>query len=245
MVLLSDGLVNQGRSPAYSEFSFPIYSVAVGDTMPKKDLRLTGLTYNRVAFSGNKFPLEAETGLRRLCRRHGHRGAARRRPGARSRRVALPAGRRRVRTTFQLTAPAPGKRRYEVRVVPQPGEFTPLNNARTAFIEIVKGKLRVLLAGAAPHPDLKALRAAILANDNFDLTLALPGVAPAESRRRLRRGHPAPAAGPGRAGQRDSGPGAGPHAGASTSSARSRTWRPTTSWAPASPFSPAAPRPTR
>ncbi|MFC7669384.1 hypothetical protein ACFQT0_19980 [Hymenobacter humi] len=63
MVLLSDGLVNQGRSPAYSDYNFPIYSVAVGDTVPKRDLRLTGLTYNRVAFSGNRFPLEAEPGL--------------------------------------------------------------------------------------------------------------------------------------------------------------------------------------
>jgi hypothetical protein len=93
-----------------------------------------------------------------------------------TRRLALPAGRQRVRTTFQLTAPAPGKRRYEVRVVPQAGEFTALNNTRTAFIDIVKGKLRVLLAGAAPHPDLKALRAAILANNNFDLTLSVAGV---------------------------------------------------------------------
>ncbi|UOQ96309.1 VWA domain-containing protein [Hymenobacter sp. 5317J-9] len=178
VVLASDGLANQGRSPAYSEFSFPIYSVALGDTVPKKDLRLTDLTYNRVAFSGNKFPIEAELGF------EGYAGGAATvelREGNRvleSRRVALPAGRRRARVAFQLTAPAPGKRRYEVRVVPQPGEFTALNNARTAFVEIVKGKLRVLLAGAAPHPDLKALRAAILANDNFDLTLALPGVAP-------------------------------------------------------------------
>ena len=178
VVLLSDGLVNQGRSPVYSDFNFPIYGVAVGDTVPKRDLRLTGLTYNRVAFSGNKFPIEAELGF------EGYAGGAATvelREGRRvldSRRVALPAGRRRVRTSFLLTAPAPGKRRYEVRIVPQPGEFTELNNARTAFIEIVKGKLRVLLAGAAPHPDLKALRAAILANDNFDLTLALPGVSP-------------------------------------------------------------------
>ncbi len=178
VVLVSDGLVNQGRSPAYSEFSFPIYSVALGDTIPKKDLRLTGLSYNRVAFSGNKFPIEAELGF------EGYAGGAATvelREGGRvldSRRVALPAGRRRVRTTFQITAPAPGKRRYEVRIAAQPGEFTALNNQRTAFVDIVKGKLRVLLAGAAPHPDLKALRAAIRANDNFDLTLALPGVEP-------------------------------------------------------------------
>ena len=178
VVLLSDGLVNQGRSPAYSEFNFPIYSVAVGDTIPKRDLRLTGLTYNRVAFSGNKFPIEAELGFEGYA---GGTATVELREGNRvldTRRVALPAGRRRVRTSFQITAPAPGKRRYEMRIIPQPGEFTELNNIRTAFVEIVKGKLRVLLAGAAPHPDLKALRAAILANDNFDLTLALPGINP-------------------------------------------------------------------
>ncbi|WP_375417361.1 VWA domain-containing protein [uncultured Hymenobacter sp.] len=178
VVLVSDGLANQGRAPAPGEFGFPIYSVALGDTVPKRDLRLTNLTYNRVAFSGNKFPIEAELAFEDYA---GSAATVELREAGRvldSRRVALPPGRRRTKTTFQITAPAPGKRRYEVRIVPQPGEFTALNNARTAFIEIVKGKLRVLLAGAAPHPDFKALRAAILSNDNFDLTLSLPGVAP-------------------------------------------------------------------
>jgi hypothetical protein len=176
VVLVSDGLVNQGQEPQFAEFNFPIFGVALGDTIAKKDLRLTDLAYNRVAFSGNKFPLEAEIGY------EGYAGGAATvevREGGRvleSRRVALPAGRRRLKATFLLTAPAPGKRRYEVRVVPQAGEFTVLNNVRTAFIEVVKGKLRVLLAGAAPHPDLKALRAAILANNNFDLTLSVAGV---------------------------------------------------------------------
>jgi hypothetical protein len=176
VVLVSDGLVNQGQEPQFSEFSFPIFSVALGDSIAKKDLRLTDLLYNRVAFSGNKFPLEAEFGYEGYA---GGTATVEVREGGRvleSRRVALPVGRRRVKTTFQLTAPAPGKRRYEVRVLPQAGEFTVLNNTRTAFIEIVKGKLHVLLAGAAPHPDLKALRAAILANNNFDLTLAVAGV---------------------------------------------------------------------
>lgn len=176
VVLVSDGIVNQGQEPQFSEFNFPIFGVALGDTIAKKDLRLTDLTYNRVAFSGNKFPLEAEIGYEGYA---GGSASVEVREGGRvleSRRLALPTGRRRVKTTFQLTAPAPGKRRYEVRVLPQAGEFTTLNNARTAFIEIVKGKLRVLLAGAAPHPDLKALRAAILANNNFDLTLAVAGV---------------------------------------------------------------------
>ena len=176
VVLASDGLVNQGQAPQFSEYLFPVFSVALGDSVAKRDLRLTDLTYNRVAFSGNKFPLEAELAYEGYA---GTTATVEVREGSRvleARRVALPAGRKRLRTTFQLTAPAPGKRRYTVRVVPQAGEFTTLNNARTAFVEVVKGKLRVLLAGAAPHPDLKALRAAILANDNFDLTLSVAGV---------------------------------------------------------------------
>ncbi|MBC8083914.1 MAG: VWA domain-containing protein, partial [Hymenobacter sp.] len=178
VVLVSDGIVNQGQSPTYSEFNFPIYPVAVGDTLPKQDLSLPALNYNRVAFSGNKFPIEAELGYDGFA--DGTAVVQLRENGRvlQTQRVRLPVGQRRTRTTFTVVAPAPGKRRYEVVVEPQAGEFTMLNNRKFAYLEIVKGKLRVLLAGAAPHPDLKALRAAILANDNFDLTLAMPGVAP-------------------------------------------------------------------
>ena len=176
VVLLSDGIVNQGQSPTYSEFNFPIYSVAVGDTVPKKDLGIPALTYNRIAFSGNRFPIEADISYEGFV---GGTAVVQLRENGRvlqTRRVALPAGQRRTKVAFAVVAPAPGKRRYEVVVERQAGEFTPLNNSKFAYLEIVKGKLRVLLAGAAPHPDLKALRAAIQSNDNFDLVTYLPGI---------------------------------------------------------------------
>ncbi|WP_242582969.1 VWA domain-containing protein [Hymenobacter telluris] len=181
VVLVSDGIVNQGQSPTYSEFNFPIYSVAVGDTLPKKDLSLPTLNYNRVAFSGNKFPIEAEITYDGFA---GGTATVQLRENGRvlqTQRVRLPAGQRRTKTTFTVVAPAPGKRRYEVVVEPQAGELTTLNNSKFAYIEVVKGKLRVLLAGAAPHPDLKALRAAIQQNDNFDLVTYLPGISPLKS----------------------------------------------------------------
>ncbi|SNR82561.1 hypothetical protein SAMN06269173_10830 [Hymenobacter mucosus] len=178
VVFASDGLVNQGRAPQFADYNFPIYSLGLGDTIAKKDLSLPILTYNRVAFSGNQFPVEAEVaydgfagGTATVVLRENGRTLQ-------TKRVSLPAGQRRTKTTFLVTAPAPGKRRYEVVVARQAGEFTPVNNNKFAYVEVVKGKLRVLLAGAAPHPDLKALRAAILQNDNFDLTTYLPGINP-------------------------------------------------------------------
>ncbi|KAA9332503.1 VWA domain-containing protein [Hymenobacter busanensis] len=178
VVLASDGLANEGRPPVFAEFTHPVYALALGDTIPRRDLRVTDLRYNRVAFSGNRFPVEAEigydgftSGAATVLLRENGRVLARQQ-------VKLLPNRRLQRTTFTLTAAAPGKHRYEVLVEQQPGEFTVLNNTRNAYIDIVKGRLRVLLAGAAPHPDLKAMRAALLGNDNFDVTLVLPGLAP-------------------------------------------------------------------
>ena len=178
VVLLSDGIVNQGRSPAFADYKFPIYGVAVGDTVPQKDLSVPALNYNRLAFSGNRFPIEAEVGYDGF---QGGTATVQLRENGRvleTRQVKLTAGQRRAKTTFLLTAPAPGKRRYEVLVQPQAGELTKLNNSKFAYVDVVRGKLRVLLAAAAPHPDLKALRLAILANDNYELVPYLPGIAP-------------------------------------------------------------------
>lgn len=178
VVLVSDGIVNQGRAPQYSEYRFPIYGMAVGDTVPKKDLSIPALNYNRIAFSGNRFPIEAEIGYDGYA---GGTATVQLRENGRilqTKQVKLLAGQRRQKTTFLVMAPAPGKRRYEVVVEKQSGEFTLLNNSKFAYVDVVKGKLKVLLAGAAPHPDLKALRAAIQQNDNFDLVSYLPGISP-------------------------------------------------------------------
>lgn len=177
-VLVSDGIVNQGRSPLYDELPFAVYSVAVGDTVPKRDVAISALDYNKVAFSGDRFPVVAEvrndgyrTGTATVVLREGASVVARQT-------VALDAAKTTQEVTFQVLAPAPGKRRYVVSVEPVPGEFTALNNSRSAYVDVVKGRLRVLVAGAAPHPDLNAFRAALASNANFETELYLPSVKP-------------------------------------------------------------------
>src|SRR5690606_11605773 len=48
VVLLSDGIANQGKSPVYSELPYQLFPVALGDTVPKRDLSLPALQYNKV-----------------------------------------------------------------------------------------------------------------------------------------------------------------------------------------------------
>ncbi len=60
VILLSDGIVNQGISPAYNRYPFKINTLAVGDSVPDLDIRVKDVVNNRIAYLGNEFPVRAE-----------------------------------------------------------------------------------------------------------------------------------------------------------------------------------------
>jgi hypothetical protein len=178
VVLLSDGIINKGKSPAYSDFNFTVYPVAIGDTVAKKDIAVNSVLYNKIAYSGNKFPVVAEISQEGFA---GSTSTVLLKENGRvldRKTVSLRKDGQPARAEFTLTAAAPGKKHYEISVLPQKGEFSALNNTKHAYLDIIKGKLSVLIAAAAPHPDIKAIRAAIETNDNFQTVLYIPGITP-------------------------------------------------------------------
>jgi hypothetical protein len=52
VVLLSDGIFNTGASPLFeaSRIKAPIYTVAVGDTTPPRDLTIRNVLHNEIGF---------------------------------------------------------------------------------------------------------------------------------------------------------------------------------------------------
>jgi len=60
VILATDGLYNEGSDPQYESKNFKsiIYTVALGDTTPKRDLLIGNVNYNKTAFLGNDFEVE-------------------------------------------------------------------------------------------------------------------------------------------------------------------------------------------
>jgi hypothetical protein len=176
LVLLSDGIYNRGISPAYSPYSFPVYTVGLGDTIPKKDLNLKTLYYNKVAYQGNKFRIMAElehTGFggstaRLVVSRNGRT--------LQSKQISLQENKPLYEEEFVLEADKEGLQHYVVSVEEQEEEFTFTNNSKHAYIDVIEGREKILIAAAAPHPDIKAIRAAIEKNQNFEVKLYIPGL---------------------------------------------------------------------
>ena len=65
---------------------------------------------------------------------------------------------------------------YIIDVKPKADEFTTENNYRHAYIDVVEGKEKILIVAQAPHPDIKAIRYALEKNENYELSLFIPGL---------------------------------------------------------------------
>ncbi len=181
VVLLSDGIYNQGISPTYQPYRLPIHTILVGDSTQHKDLNLKAVYHNNLAYLGNKFPVEAEiyqTGFDGQAvtvslKQNGN--------SLNQQKITFSKNSDFQRITFLLTATQKGMQHYTVEVETLSGEFTTKNNIRHVYVDVIDGKQKILLIAAAPHPDIKAIRSAVEEKELYELDVFIPTVSPENS----------------------------------------------------------------
>lgn len=181
VLLVSDGIYNSGLSPLYTAYSFPVYTLGVGDTAQRQDISIKELIYNKIAYQGNQFPVRAEILVKGF-------------PNQNITVSLIKSGKVLDRQTknsgtdqllpveFKIGATEQGLQRLEVQVEVMQQEKNVRNNKSTAFIDVVEGKKKILVVASAPHPDIKALRAIVDKNSNYDFILHIPGVEETETK---------------------------------------------------------------
>ncbi len=171
LLLTGDGIYNNGQNPvtAASALSFPVYTVALGDTTLYPDAAVSHLRCNRIAYLGNDFPLAVTLTATRL-------------KGASAQLTVSLDGRKVLSRPVsfsddhsalveELTPPAEraGMHLLTVSLSPLPGEHSLRNNSRTLAVEVIDGHQKIALIAAVPHPDVAALRQAIEQNQNYEV----------------------------------------------------------------------------
>ncbi len=175
VVLVSDGIYTTGMSPLFGNYSYPVYSVGVGDTTVRPDLMIRNLIYNKIAYQGNKFPLRVEVSAKGFSQDRAtvsllHKGKL-----VDQKIESIPTDGL-MQLEFQPLASEQGIQRWDVVVEEKSGEQNLKNNRTSVFIEVVEGRKKILLIASSPHPDIKALRSVIEQNNNFEFFLHIPGV---------------------------------------------------------------------
>lgn len=169
VVLVSDGIYNQGISPTFADYNFGIYTVGIGDTVPKSDLSIASLLYNKISYQGNKFPLIAQVTHRGYAGSQVEVTVIHKGKVIDKQSITLGADNQIMDVKFLIEATEKGYQRYQVLVEKKEGEFTTMNNLQQAYVEVIEGKEQIALVAPAPHPDIKAVKSAIESNANYSI----------------------------------------------------------------------------
>ncbi len=177
VVLASDGIYNAGSNPVYAStrLSVPIYTVALGDTTPRRDMIIKRVFHNRIAYLGDRFTVQVDLSGRN-CEGSTLPLAVYKVEGGRQRllqRETVEVDRPDFFLTRELVldADSSGVQRYRIALGTVENEVSTANNVKDIFVDVLDARQRILILAAAPHPDITAIRQSLATNPNYEISV--------------------------------------------------------------------------
>ena len=171
IVLASDGLYNQGLNPVYAikSLNVPVYAIALGDTAVRKDLILTRVDHNRLAYLGNQFPLEITVNAKQLQGKTSTLTVSKDGTNLFSKLINFNSDAYRQTIPLLLEAKQTGLQHYKIKLSGVQDEVSLMNNNKDIFIDVLDAREKILILCDAPHPDVAAIKDAIEINQNYEV----------------------------------------------------------------------------
>lgn len=175
VIMASDGLYNKGSNPvhSYKKLNVPVYTIALGDTTIHKDALIANVAANRLAYLGNRFPMEITVEGRKATNETVVLTVTRKGTVLFSQSISFNDERSIQKIPLTLEAGEIGLQRYTVSITRLSDEITYANNSKEVFIDVLDSRQKVLILAYAPHPDLQAIRAAIADNESYNVDVRL------------------------------------------------------------------------
>ena len=177
VVLATDGIYNEGSNPAYRDLplSAPVYTVGLGDTTRRRDLLVSRVFHNRIAYLDDQFTIQVDVSARNAAAeattltvsRIGEGGSTK----LHTERVTIEGPDFFTTREITLDADRPGVQRYRIAVTTIGNELSTANNQRDIYVDVLDARQKILLLAAAPHPDLGALRQSLAGGQNNEVEI--------------------------------------------------------------------------
>jgi len=172
IILASDGIYNEGSNPIYSNLKLeaPLYTVALGDTTPTRDLKLDRVLHNRIAYQGDKFTIRVDYSATNCKDKSTVLTVYNARTGGKlfAEKINIKSERFFNSKEIILDAAEEGMQQYRISLSEAEGEITTANNTQSIYVEVLEGRQKVLILANSPHPDLSAFKKSIENGRNYE-----------------------------------------------------------------------------
>jgi len=171
LIIASDGLYNKGANPVYvsEKFNAPVYSIALGDTTIKKDIILSKVEHNRLAYLGNQFPLEIIIHAKQLKGKTSTLTVSKGNQVLYSQLITFNSDAYMGSVPVLIDAKEVGLQHYRINLTSLPEEISAANNFKDIYIDVLDARQKIVILSDAPHPDIAAIKQSIEANQNYEV----------------------------------------------------------------------------
>ena len=181
VIMATDGIYNEGSNPIYAgaKLSAPIYTVALGDTTPRRDLIVKRVFYNKIVYLGDKFSIQVDVAANNCLGEQTSLTISKINDGSQQtiKSVPIAINRQNFFTTKEviLNANQAGVQHFRITVNKVKNEVTVANNTKDIYIDVLDARQKILLLAGAPHPDIAALRDVLKSNKNYQVDVKYVG----------------------------------------------------------------------
>jgi len=173
LVVASDGLYNKGPHPVSNlkQLNIPVFTVGLGDTTLHRDLLISNVSANKIAYLGNNFPVRLNIEGRKAQGSSTVVTVSKNGIQLASQNISFTSEREFKNIEFSLPADQVGIHAYTVTIQPINNEDNTRNNSEQVYIEVIDNRQKVLILANAPHPDITAIAEAMRLQENYEVTV--------------------------------------------------------------------------
>ncbi|MCF8423437.1 MAG: hypothetical protein K9H41_03735 [Bacteroidia bacterium] len=175
IILASDGIYNKGTNPLYSieKFNAPIYTIALGDTIPLKDVWIQSVNHNQVAYLGNSFPVEVVLNAIDLKDKQVNITISQSGKVLKSENITINSNSFSNTLNYILDADKSGIQKYIIAISNLEDDKNKQNNTQSFVIDVIDNREKILILANAPHPDIAAIEQSISSTQTYEVEVAL------------------------------------------------------------------------
>ncbi len=173
IVLASDGIYNKGKNPVYStsNLNSSIYTIALGDTATQRDLLITEVKTNKIAFVGNSFPIRVEIKADKLKNTESELKIVNNGKVLFSKPIKIDKNEFSQTIDAEIIAEKKGLQQFNITLTKISTEKIQKNNTSIVVVDVLENKQKILILAHSPHPDLGAIRSALESQQNFEVQI--------------------------------------------------------------------------
>ncbi len=171
VILASDGIYNDGTDPFYAarKSTFPAYTIALGDTLLKKDILLRKILVNKTAYKGDKFPVEVLVEMNKCAGSTTKLTLSQGSHLLDTKEIKANSDHTLQKITFMLEARDKGIVKYSLQLSEIQGEGSKNNNNASFIVDVLDARQKIALIFDAPHPDITAIQKGLEGSSHFEI----------------------------------------------------------------------------